>query len=241
MDGRRRLLHQGMERRGMERRGIEQPRQILMISGSLRAHSTNTALLLTAQAVAPHGVDNGPLRGDSRAPPLQSGPGSPAAAAAAAAAVADLRAQIRRADAVLFSTPEYAGALPGSFKNVLDWTVGDDQPGSMNGKPVAYINVSPRGAALGARVAPERVGLRRGGHRRAGVRGHSTDPRKPGRGRPHHLGRGAGTGGRRAGGAHRLSAARAGPGRSVTAVPSHPSASGRPRPRPNVPRRWPRR
>jgi NAD(P)H-dependent FMN reductase len=48
----------------------------------------------------------------------------------------------------LFSTPEYAGALPGSFKNVLDWTVGDDQPGSVNGKPVAYINVSPRGAAL---------------------------------------------------------------------------------------------
>ncbi len=62
--------------------------------------------------------------------------------------VADLRAQIRSADAVLFSTPEYAGALPGSFKNVLDWAVGDDQPGSMNGKPVAYINVSPRGAAL---------------------------------------------------------------------------------------------
>ena len=31
---------------------------------------------------------------------------------------------------------------------MLDWAVGDDQPGSMNGKPVAYINVSPRGAAL---------------------------------------------------------------------------------------------
>jgi NAD(P)H-dependent FMN reductase len=61
---------------------------------------------------------------------------------------ADLREQIRQADAVLFSTPEYAGALPGSFKNALDWAVGDDQPGSMNGKPVAYVNVSPRGAAL---------------------------------------------------------------------------------------------
>ena len=47
---------------------------------------------------------------------------------------------------MLFSTPEYAGALPGSFKNLLDWTVGDDQPGSMNGKPVAWVNVSPRGA-----------------------------------------------------------------------------------------------
>ena len=59
-----------------------------------------------------------------------------------------MRAQIRNVDAVLFSTPEYAGALPGSFKNLLDWAVGDDHPGSMNGKPVAYVNVSPRGAAL---------------------------------------------------------------------------------------------
>ena len=47
---------------------------------------------------------------------------------------------------MLVSVPEYAGALPGSFKNVLDWAVGDDQPGSLNGKPVAWINVSPRGA-----------------------------------------------------------------------------------------------
>jgi NAD(P)H-dependent FMN reductase len=46
----------------------------------------------------------------------------------------------------LFSTPEYAGDLPGSFKNLLDWTVGDDQPGSIYTKPVAWLNVSPRGA-----------------------------------------------------------------------------------------------
>lgn len=25
----------------------------------------------------------------------------------------------------MFCTPEYAGALPGSFTNLLDWTVGD--------------------------------------------------------------------------------------------------------------------
>jgi len=62
-------------------------------------------------------------------------------------AVAQLRAAIRAADAVLISTPEYAGDLPGSFKNVLDWAVGDDQTGSMNGKPVAWINCSQRGAA----------------------------------------------------------------------------------------------
>jgi chromate reductase len=64
-------------------------------------------------------------------------------------AVAELRAAIRSSDAILFCTPEYAGALPGSFKNLLDWTIGDDQPGSTYDKPVAWINVSaaPTGAA----------------------------------------------------------------------------------------------
>jgi chromate reductase, NAD(P)H dehydrogenase (quinone) len=62
------------------------------------------------------------------------------------AAVADLRAQIAASDGVLFCTPEYAGALPGSFKNLLDWTVGG---GEMYGHPVAWINASglPTGAA----------------------------------------------------------------------------------------------
>ncbi len=47
---------------------------------------------------------------------------------------------------MVFSTPEYAGGLPGSFKNLLDWTVGDEQVGSVYQKPVAWINASPRGA-----------------------------------------------------------------------------------------------
>ena len=63
--------------------------------------------------------------------------------------VADLRATIRASDAILFCTPEYAGALPGSFKNLLDWTIGDEHAGSIYEKPVAWINVSaaPTGAA----------------------------------------------------------------------------------------------
>jgi chromate reductase, NAD(P)H dehydrogenase (quinone) len=62
------------------------------------------------------------------------------------AAVADLRAQIDAVDGLLFCTPEYAGALPGSFKNLLDWTVGG---GEMYGKRVGWINASglPTGAA----------------------------------------------------------------------------------------------
>jgi NAD(P)H-dependent FMN reductase len=115
---------------------------VLLVSGSLRRHSTNSAALRTAHAVAPDHVQTTLDEGlaelphfnpDDDAPPLHR-------------AVEHLRAEIRLADAVLFSTPEYAGALPGSFKNLLDWSIGDDQVGSIYEKPVAWINTSARGA-----------------------------------------------------------------------------------------------
>ena len=48
---------------------------------------------------------------------------------------------------MLFCTPEYAGALPGSFKNLLDWTVGT---GALHGKPVGWVNVANPGRGEGA-------------------------------------------------------------------------------------------
>lgn len=116
--------------------------RVLMISGSLRGNSTNTAVLRTAQAIAPERVDavlyDGVRTLPHFDPDLDAEPLDPA--------VAQLRAAIRDADALLLSTPEYAGALPGSFKNVLDWSIGDGQAGSIYEKPVAWINASPRGA-----------------------------------------------------------------------------------------------
>jgi NAD(P)H-dependent FMN reductase len=116
--------------------------RILLISGSLRAGSTNTAVLRTAQTAAPDGTIALTYEGlgglplfnpDDDTVPLDP-------------AVSDLRMRIADADALLFSTPEYAGALPGPFKNLLDWTVGG---GETYGMPVAWINVSgsPTGAA----------------------------------------------------------------------------------------------
>ena len=32
------------------------------------------------------------------------------------------------------------------MKNLLDWSIGDSREGSIYGKPVAWLNVSPRGA-----------------------------------------------------------------------------------------------
>ncbi|WP_407342762.1 NADPH-dependent FMN reductase [Pengzhenrongella phosphoraccumulans] len=66
------------------------------------------------------------------------------------AAVADLRTRLAAADAVLFCTPGYAGGLPGSFKNLLDWTVGG---GELHGKPVAWITVAAEGRGDGARMS----------------------------------------------------------------------------------------
>jgi chromate reductase len=97
--------------------------EILLISGSTRDGSTNTAALRTAQEAAPEGVDAVLYDGLDLV-------------------VAALRARIKNADAVLICTPEYAGALPGSFKNLLDWTVGGDQ---MYRKPTAWINVAAEG------------------------------------------------------------------------------------------------
>ena len=113
--------------------------RLLLISGSLRARSTNTAVLLTAQGLEGRGSETVLYRGlgqlshynpDLDVEPLEAN-------------AADLRAEIHRADGILFSVPEYAGALPGSVKNLLDWTIGDDKPGSIYGKPVAWINASP--------------------------------------------------------------------------------------------------
>lgn len=61
--------------------------------------------------------------------------------------VAGLRHEIRQADAVVFCTPEYAGTLPGSVKNLLDWTVGG---GEIYEKPAAWINVAAANRGQGA-------------------------------------------------------------------------------------------
>jgi chromate reductase, NAD(P)H dehydrogenase (quinone) len=61
-------------------------------------------------------------------------------------AVASLRELLANCDAILFSTPEYAGALPGSFKNVLDWMVGSE---NVYAKPTAWVNVSSVAAPTG--------------------------------------------------------------------------------------------
>lgn len=113
------------------------PVHLLLVSGSTRAASTNSATLRTAAALAVAGVTTTLYEGLTLLPAFNPDDEDPLPAE-----VLELRAALRRADAVLLSTPEYAGALPGSLKNLLDWTVGG---GELYGKPVAWMHVAAQG------------------------------------------------------------------------------------------------
>ncbi|SNQ51171.1 putative NADPH-dependent FMN reductase [Frankia canadensis] len=117
--------------------------RLLLISGSTRAASTNTAALRTVLALAPPDVEAVVHDGLADLPAFTPD----ADDSAPHPAVADLRTRLADADAVLLCTPEYAGALPGSLKNLLDWTVGT---GDLYGKPAAWINVAAPGRGTGA-------------------------------------------------------------------------------------------
>jgi chromate reductase, NAD(P)H dehydrogenase (quinone) len=118
--------------------------RVLLISGSLREGSTNSAAIRTAQQVAPAGVATTIYAGLASLPHFN--PDDDGEDDHIHPAVKDLRAHIAHADAILICTPEYAGALPGSVKNLLEWTVGD---GGTYRKPVAWINVSGPAAPTG--------------------------------------------------------------------------------------------
>ena len=119
--------------------------KLLLISGSLRGGSTNSAALRTAAALAPAGIAAEIYDGMARLPHFNPDD-DPTDGVGLDPEVAALRAALARVDALLLSTPEYAGALPGSFKNLLDWTVGGRQ---MDGMPTAWINVSGQAAPSG--------------------------------------------------------------------------------------------
>jgi chromate reductase, NAD(P)H dehydrogenase (quinone) len=122
---------------------------VLVVSGSARSASTNTALCRTAAEVAPPGVEVEVYPDVSVLPHFDPDDDQEPLPQAVRA----LRDSIAAADAVLFCTPEYAGTLPGSFKNLLDWTVGGSE---MTGKPVAWMKAaadSRRGEGAHATLA----------------------------------------------------------------------------------------
>jgi chromate reductase len=133
--------------------------QILAISGSLRAVSTNTSLLKAAAVMAAEEVTPSLYDGLGDLPPFNPDVDKDPPAAA----VAEFGSQLRQSDGVIFSTPEYAHGVPGVLKNALDWVVAS---GELYNKPVALFSASPRAGyaqaslvetltIMSARVIPE--------------------------------------------------------------------------------------
>lgn len=122
------------------RRGACVTLKILALSGSLRAASSNSAILRVAARVAlsPISVEVYPALDTLPFfnPDLDRGFDDPALPVTVRA----LRAAIAASDALLISSPEYAHGVSGMFKNALDWLVGGPE---MIGKRVALINTAP--------------------------------------------------------------------------------------------------
>ena len=106
--------------------------KVLGISGSLRRDSHNTALLRNApleldlwdglKTIPPYDEDDDV----EPAPP----------------AVAQLRAAVAGADAILFATPEYNASVPGQLKNAVDWLSRPRATSVLLNKPVAVVGAS---------------------------------------------------------------------------------------------------
>jgi chromate reductase len=120
--------------------------RVVSLCGSLRRGSVNAAVLETVRRVAPVGMTVTRYDDMRRLPAFDPDDDRDPLAPS----VAGLRRLI--ADALLICTPEYAGALPGAFKNLLDWTVGSPD---MDGLPVAWINASGTAAPTGGADAHE--------------------------------------------------------------------------------------
>jgi chromate reductase, NAD(P)H dehydrogenase (quinone) len=116
---------------------------IIGLSGSLRAASFNSGLLRAAKDVTPAGAT---LQIESiRGIPLYDG--DEEAAHGLPPRVAELKETVASADGLLLVTPEYNNAMPGVFKNAIDWLSrpANDVKRVFGGRRVAIIGVTPGG------------------------------------------------------------------------------------------------
>lgn len=113
-------------------------KNILAICGSTRQHSTNLNLIKAIAALYSKELKVNLFDGLSGLPhfnPDTDNENPPAE-------IVSLRRQIREADGIIICTPEYAMGLPGSLKNLLDWTVSSSD---FSDKPVLAITASTSG------------------------------------------------------------------------------------------------
>ncbi len=110
---------------------------IVGIAGSLRKGSYNMALLKAAQLLNPAEMDltiiniaDLPLFNQDLEASLPE-------------TVKSLKEAVKKADAMLISSPEYNYSVPGVLKNVIDWLSRPAGDNSLEEKPIAIMGTSP--------------------------------------------------------------------------------------------------
>jgi chromate reductase len=113
-------------------------KNVLAISGSTRTRSSNLNLIKAIQQLSANSFSVRVFDGLMGIPPFNPDDDNENPPAA----IVSLRQQINDADGVLICTPEYAMGVPGTLKNLLDWTVSSME---FSNKPVALITASSSG------------------------------------------------------------------------------------------------
>lgn len=113
--------------------------RILGIAGSLRKGSFNRGVLRAAAELVPEGAQIEVFELDGIPGFNQDDEASPPDK------VTELKEKIRKADAILFVTPEYNYSIPGVLKNAIDWASRPYGDSAWAGKPAAIM-----GASIGA-------------------------------------------------------------------------------------------
>ena len=109
--------------------------KLLAISGSLRANSSNNAIIKAVTAMVPAGVQYSIYPDLAQIPPFDDSQETPLP-------VVNFRQQLQTAEGIFICTPEYAFGVSGVLKNALDWTVSS---GELVNKPLALITAATGG------------------------------------------------------------------------------------------------
>src|SRR5262245_44160692 len=109
---------------------------VLGICGSLRTASTNQRLLAAARTLMPQGADMHVTSYVARLPLF-----NPDVPPEDSAIVQEWAREMKAADGIVVSTPEYARGYPGALKNAFDWLVSTD---AFVEKPFMLLNASAR-------------------------------------------------------------------------------------------------
>lgn len=122
--------------------------QLLALSGSLRARSSNREVLRAVALLAPADMTVESFDALAAIPPFN--PDDDGEGAVLPESVRSLRAAIANCDALLISSPEYAHGVPGSLKNALDWLVSGPE---MVDKPTGILTASTHSRFVHASLA----------------------------------------------------------------------------------------